>query len=734
MFLYRPMLWGLLGVSVPIVIHLLNRFRHREIDWGAMALLRKALVVRSRQVRLEDILILLLRCLAVALIALAMARPALRSGAGRWFGKDAQVGVVIVLDGSYSMAHQPGVKSRFRRGLERVRQVLKTVKAGSPLKIVLGGSRLHPFPGLKDVYDEAAVERALAKAEPLPERLNLEACLQQAKALVRDLKAPARECYLVTDAQATTWGDLSDEAKVSLGELARLGKVYFLATPATSNENVAVTHFGLSGGTLRKNTMARYSAEVRNVGRKAREKITLTLLLDGQPVGRRVVEQLDPGAATTVPLFVRFDRTGDARLTVRTGHDALATDNVRHAVAHVHERLRVLCVDGDPSSRPFKSETDYLLTALDPRRTGPAGGTLEVKAVSSLDLPAQRMADYQVVVLANVPDIRQVQANALAGFVRRGGGLIIFLGDKTAARVINARMKTADGTLLPGEVGDLAEPARSGQGYPLALAAAGHPLTLPLKTLPARLLERARVMRFFTIRPAAGARVLLGMAGTDAPLLLERPVGRGNVLLFASTADRAWTNFIVHPAGPIFVHQAITYLTRRPHERQFTTGGPLAVPVRGRDEVDTITFRDPAGDETTVQLAERDGERVAELPAAGAVGFYELLQAGEARPLAAVAANVDPGESDVTTLQGNALVKALSGLPLKVFEADQGNLLDAIAAARVGVELWRYLAILALIVLAAEAYLANRFSRRMAVRDDVLPEGTPGELLASEEA
>ncbi|NQT50474.1 BatA domain-containing protein, partial [bacterium] len=119
MFINPILLWGLAGISLPIVIHLLNRFRHKEVDWAAMALLRRALVVRSRQVRIEDLLILVLRCLAVLLLALAMARPTIRS-AGGLLGKDAQVGVLVALDGSYSMAHRPGVHSRFRRAVGRV--------------------------------------------------------------------------------------------------------------------------------------------------------------------------------------------------------------------------------------------------------------------------------------------------------------------------------------------------------------------------------------------------------------------------------------------------------------------------------------------------------------------------------------------------------------------------------------------------------------------------------------
>ena len=76
-FLNPWLLAGLAGIAAPIAIHLMNRFRHRDVDWAAMDLLRKVLVVRSRRIRLEDLLLLLLRCLIVSLLALAIARPVL---------------------------------------------------------------------------------------------------------------------------------------------------------------------------------------------------------------------------------------------------------------------------------------------------------------------------------------------------------------------------------------------------------------------------------------------------------------------------------------------------------------------------------------------------------------------------------------------------------------------------------------------------------------------------------
>ena len=709
-FLNPLMLWGLGGVAVPIAIHLLNRYRHREVDWAAMELLRRALVVRSRQIRVEDLLILALRCLAVLLLAMAMARPTLRTGAG-WFGREAQVGVVLAIDASFSTAHRPGVNTRFDHALDRAREVLKSLDAGNPLTLVLMGKQ--PRILLRNIgYEAARLEKELRDLKPLPERLDLELCLEELETLTREVRAPVRECHLVTDAQASTWQELSDKARQSLGTLGELGRVFLVSTASESAENVAVTHFALASGALRKGSMARCIAEVRNFGRQAAEHVTATLFLDDKPVDQRVLDRVPGGETVAVPLFARFDHTGSVRLAVRLGPDPLPTDNARSLVAHVRPHVRVLCVDGDPSDKPYHSETDYLATALAPQRARGERTGLDVRTVSWLELPAQRLGDHHVVVLANVPDVSAAQARALHDYVQAGGGLVVFLGDKTIPRLFNARMRHGGTPLLPGTLEPVVAPVGGAEGLPVEPMLSGHPLAAQLAALPRELLRAARVHRFVRVRLSPGSRSVLGLAGANAPLLCEKTIGRGKVLLVATTADRAWANLAVHPVFPILLHQAVTYLTRQAHEQPFTVAEPIALPLPTRTARANVTVRDPSGGESSVQVTERDGEQTIDLSRPDLPGFYELHYADRTPPLV-LAVSVDPTESDAKCLTAEALAASLRGAPVRLL-AEEQDIGVAIRESRVGRELWRELMMLALVVLLIESYLAHRFSSRIA--------------------
>lgn len=98
-FLNPFMLFGITAVSVPIIIHLLNRRKFQKVVWAAMRFLKVSVEQNQRRMKVEDMILLLLRCLLLILLALALARPAMKQAASEIFGQT-QVTAVVVLDNS----------------------------------------------------------------------------------------------------------------------------------------------------------------------------------------------------------------------------------------------------------------------------------------------------------------------------------------------------------------------------------------------------------------------------------------------------------------------------------------------------------------------------------------------------------------------------------------------------------------------------------------------------------
>ena len=211
-----------LGIAVPVLIHLWSRNQKFETKWAAMELLKKAMIARSRKIQIEDYILMLLRALALLLIAVALLRPIFNTGGAGGMG-DRNVGVVIAIDASYSMNH--GEPARFEKAIGQAREILATLQEGDPVSIVLMSQQPEVI-FRRTGYDATAFNKALddlGKASSQP--LNIEHNLTLIDELVDELKTATRECYLITDAQASDWRALSDQAKSSLqkiGEDARL--------------------------------------------------------------------------------------------------------------------------------------------------------------------------------------------------------------------------------------------------------------------------------------------------------------------------------------------------------------------------------------------------------------------------------------------------------------------------------------------------------------------------------
>src|SRR5512132_16568 len=161
------LLFGVAAVAVPIVIHFFNRRRFHRVVWGAMRFLRASVERNQRRMRIEDLILLALRCLLLALLALALARPAFKNAGSEFLGQSKVTGVII-LDNSESMGMSDGTATRFEKARQAAEQALETMPAGSATAVLLASDiviGVIPEP----TFDFNLARKALREA-PLTDR------------------------------------------------------------------------------------------------------------------------------------------------------------------------------------------------------------------------------------------------------------------------------------------------------------------------------------------------------------------------------------------------------------------------------------------------------------------------------------------------------------------------------------------------------------------------------------
>lgn len=660
-FLNSPALWGILGaigVAVPIIIHLLHQRHRRRTDWAAMELLRRALVVRSGQVKLEDILLLILRCLVLALVAFALLRPTLDDQDEGFLGEQ-RVGMVIAIDASFSMDHGK-YDTRLEEAKQRVGKILETAKDGDPITIVLMGEQTRTLlRGANFELDRCNLE--LEKAEVYPERFNLERATGELAVLVDELKASVKECYIVTDAQAGDWANFSEEAANGLENLSSKAKLFLVPVETEGRENLAITDFSYSSGSLGPGGLSRFTAEVRNFGLQTHEGGSIALSVNDRNGTPKSLGPIKPGESRLVDFYPDLDRAGDANLTASLGldDDSLLIDNQRKASVRINERIRILCVDGEPFSGDAPGETFWLKKALELNQFGD-DAFIEVNVSDWEELDASTFDEYDLIFLANVEELDlDATALPLKSFVQEGGGLVVFGGDRLDLKKYNESLHGSKVNLLPGklvnfsafdEKAETEEEAGAETSWRLAEPRSSHVLAGLAESIPQEARDTLRFRKTIQVLPDANSTVILSLAGIDSPLVLEKQIDLGSVLFFATTADRDWSNLVVHPLFPMLMQQTITHLTNRSTEM-----------AKG---------------------------------------------------------NLSASESDLSQLSAESLEEALASMDAIVIPPEISNLSGIVKDTRKGTEISRALLILALLIFILQGFLAMTFTKRMTATGD----------------
>lgn len=620
-FIHPALAFGTLLAAVPLLIHLLNRQRHQPLQWAAMKFVMAAYRRTRRRAQLENLILLLLRMGAVALLALAVARP--------FTGKDSPLApltesrrdLVLVLDASASTGYREGVDSVYDSILARAREILGELEAtrGDRVRLVHAAGHARVLP-TRSPADALAILGTLTA--PADEELDLAAALGEVATLAEEealgTGTSSLEVRLLTDLQRRSLS-LAALARPGRGEegsapLARvldrlkelelrvLVEDFGPADPAPAN--LGIESVAPLGTVFGAGLPIEIAVQVRNHGSAGRGAVRVALSVDGERLPSRKLD-LAARSQGQVVFPVLFDEGGFHTLEASLEGDHLAVDDTRTQVVLVPPPARVLLVDGDPHEEIDRDEVGYWRTVLAPPDDGAVGAAMGsyapfvARTVNAVSFEATEtdLADVDVIVLANVGSLSPRTVERLEQRVAAGASLIVALGDRlrdaSAIEALNARAWKVDGTgLLPARLLRAVEvKTRADRYYVVSDFEEQHPiLSFFADEKWLRLLTKVPIYGFVASEPAEGAAVLARLDDQDqSPLLVEKPYDRGRVFLWTTSIDAGWNRIPESPGTLIpLVHEFVRYAaTREVAPRNVRVGAALVaeVPSFPRDAV-----------------------------------------------------------------------------------------------------------------------------------------------------
>ncbi len=708
-FLNPLFLFGLLAASIPLIIHLWSRRRAVTIDFSSLMFLMAAHRQNVRRVQLKNLLILLLRMLIVALLALALARPFLTFGLPIAAIR-AKTDVVIVLDNSYSMGYEGVDGVLFDKGKALGIDVLRSLQQGDSASLILMSDA--PEPVFRQLTpDISQVIGAIEAATVSYRTTNVPPSLELAHDILADSKELNKELYLISDFAQNGWKDLKAVPNRSGASISLI--------PVTKQDahNTNIEAISVSNQLIGVNLPLQLNVTATNYSGAPLEQSTLTLFIGGQK--RRTMnvsanaDESHLGRNSKAHIARHISTYTFSTLGTHTGYftltsDRLNVDNRRYFAVEVLGEVRVLCVG---------EQTQYLALALNPDN----GTMILPTQCTPAEFETFPIEDYDVIILGDVPKISAQIGEQLRACIRGGKGIIAFVSRRSDAKSYN---QLAD--VFPATIGT---PLTWTTPQQVGVYQQTHAI---FDIFPTEGFSPQYAPQFYsgvTLHPSTEAEVLAHFqeqGSHEIPFLIEQKRNRNGsaVLLYNCSlqrdTDETDAMLLINPYFLPLLQQSVLY-TRKAARKSWHIGetyiatyrraaGAKATISRVPDADDAVTGElNRSLDTSTVVPITEDGTlrfQIAQRP-----GIYQLeikTQGRLQRDFFAV--NVDTAESDLVQIDLQETAARVDAQTHSTDEDVVGS--EAYNVNRHGREIWGELLILAVSLLLIEGFVSSRNGKR----------------------
>ena len=686
-------LWGTLaalGISIPIVLHILNKARPKKVNWAAMELLQKTTQQQSKKIKLEDWLLMVLRCLTFLLVALAMMRLVFVNSSDLFSGASREL--ILVIDSSYSMNHGQ-YESRFDLAKKKAMKIVNSLPSGSKISLVTIGDEPEVLIRHRDP-SEISLERYFAALEAKPEGFGLEVSLSVLDELLNESDSANREVIFLTDAQKRSWCENSESTIEKFAELGQKASISLLPLGDESYENLALSDFHMTSGACRSGGFINLSAKIINHG-ESLATASIELFHNGNIVDVTSVSSLQPKEERLLRFGVQLESSGPNKFQLSLESDNLEDDNSAYLAINVPDKLKVLIIEGSPGAGR------YLELATQLERSGYAEGLICTVSLASL-VSAEQIEKNDVVVLADVGDLDEENIKILDEKVRNGAGLLVYAGanmDAFSAEQIIGRLVTMDWEKRVNP--------EDGRDHQIRVSPQSDQLGLELRRLEAEILD-CKVNGFHQVQTAEDSKILLELDNGN-PLLFIQEVERGKLAIFTTGADREWSSLPLNPAGPILFHLLLQELSTGDRQKSLRIGESARVEIRSNRLGAEPKLIGPSGEVSVpVRQEARESNKYIELLLSKTEipGFHEL-QFGDNTDFEVLAANLDAGESDLKPATNDELESVFENTGVKILGSE-----SMVDNSENQTHLGSFLALAALFAFIGQAAFSTELTRR----------------------
>ena len=686
-FLSPSILWGMLAITIPIIIHLISLRHTRDTEFSTLRFIKSLKHETIRRLRIKQWLLVLLRTIAILCLILMFSRPLMTGTLTSKLAGDIESRAVIIVDNSASMAVHTGDGTLLDRAKSSLPAILKGLEGETTVELYQTNPPRKLFSGSHE--EGRSIMTGVKGIVQTNMTDNLWTMIDSVLQMV-EASEPNRECFIISDFQSApsfTIDSLNPNSD---------WKYYCILQPKVEN-NISISEVSVLSQIKLPNHLVKLNTRIGNGGVTNKRNIPVELYLNDERVGQ-VVSQFQPSKFKDFMFQVYPGETGIINGKIVIPDDDFPLDNFRNFDLVIPNQIAVKVI-GQSVEELFLLE--LALSAI----IGETELLLIDRHVSD-DLERLFLSDIDILLLHNPANLSNSAIEDLQRFLMRGGGLIWFVGND-----LNQTDPVAWPSLL--KLPELIQTRRldGNSFFSTSIMEEDHSLftDLDIKNMNE---ELPQVFGYNEVRLQMNHTPLIKL-NNGHPLLIESKAFGSVGFVFTSPLNLRWNDLPVKGLLVPLLHRMLILLATREFNTQpLLVGQDKIIDIKGENIIAEWILKTP--DENEIKLIPDYTNEKLLITQTSELGSYNVFADGIL--FSSFSTELSPHELPSIRIEGETLAEGLGIEQARIIEPTQ-HLGSELKEIRYGRSIWRLLLFIALSCLVIESIIGRPNTERLKTKE-----------------
>ena len=683
-FLFPSVFWLVGALSIPIIIHVLNRFKVRKVEYSSVALINELKSSAIYTLNLRKILILILRLLFIISLILMFARPVTKGFIPGWFAAEQDASLVIIIDNSASMTAAKYGKSYLDISKNEAMAILPNFKKETQVIILQTCPPKIVFKGINNPSD---IRNSIKYIEPTNDYDNLWDILNNVIS-DEDINGAIKECIVFSDFMHFPDSSIFKDSKFDND-----WKFYFVKH-GKMDKNLGITNVSFLNRMRILSQLISIETDIKNTGINTLGNIPIELRFNNQRVGQ-VITEFKPDFGKSF-LFQAYPiKDGVLESVISLPEDDYILDNNWYQTIAIMDKIN--CGIIGPNVEDI-SLIEMVLQSIDPDRS-----FLNIVRIFQPKIKRLFLDDLDMVLIHNIEGISDKGVQDLESFLERGGGVIWFQGDSSMENFHSDLFSRLDfpkqENLVSSGGGVFSTEVISDQSHLLQ--------DLQKRTIETELPE---IFNYIKVESSPNHKVHWNL-NNDDPLLLEFSKGVGNIFYFSTLLDFGWTDLPIRGMiVPLLYRLLILTGTDEINITPVLINEPKIIEIKESNLINSWEAISPNGN-TELIVPDYDQE-IIKITQTNELGIYEVYNNG--KHFTSFPTRLHYNEYPSEFIDENNLKHIFPKNNLRWISLDK-DFNEIFSESRHGKSLWNIFLILAIIFLLIETILSAPNTKKLKI-------------------